>query len=757
MTRTLNWPRTALSLALISATLAVAVLLGSSSTALAARDSGYANLAAYCEANYPPGYDIAVWWGSTPALYCTDNISEPTHSYGPFTAAEACAFSGLGAPDPADYDANWPIPNFSPGFHCGPFDETPPTIAISAPGDGATYEQGQAVTAQYTCTDAESTVTGCSGTVPSGSALYTASPGTYAFTVNAGDSEGNEATQTVHYTVVGDHVTVALEPTGAPGSGSSVVTATITDTGPNGAPAVGKEVQIEPPPEYQVPALVCDSSNRLVYPSRLNSGELLGSSFRRITDGQGQIKLTLYVGTVAGDWTLWAGEPTEQREHWGSASLDVAQSGTATQLVSELPALLVAASDKSLVDFSHPATDDVLNWLGTLAHGGGVLSGVAFMPIHATALSGSAAAGVLLYANGPQVRSNVLSYLEGKSATVPPEGEAIVIDIASMREFQFGTTLAGHPSDSVGNRLPSLAEWEYGGRLDVGENSQGKPRYLPLTAHGRASAGFIAPTGAEDLLFGYGPYPPFAGSAQETAAFATCTGYTATPGPSPSSSSPSSASGADSGEEGTTLTVHSPINLIVRAANGTEAGVTATGQLRDTIPGASISRSGSHVHSVYVPNGSYTVQVLGTGSGAAHLVVTTRSASATGTRVFAFKARRGRSGSLSLSPSGAAARMSFAGRSVHGASGLKLSVRGLPRSLRRGSAVRLSLRVLDQFASPASGVEVRVTVPGGEKASAVSDSRGRVALTLTPRRAGRATVVLSGAGYSTRRLLLAVR
>ena len=754
MTRTLSWPRTAFSLVLISATLAATALLGSSSTALAAGDSGYANLSAFCEANYPPGYNIAVYWGNPPALYCTDNISEPTHSYGPFTAAEACAFSGFGAPNPADYDANWRVPNFSPGFHCGPFDETPPTIAISTPGDNATYEQGQALTVQYTCTDAESTVTECSGTVPSGSALYTASPGTYAFTVNASDAEGNDSTQTVHYTVVGDHVTVALEPTGAPASGSSVVTATITDIRPNGAPAVDKEVQIEPPPEYQVPTLVCDSSNRLVYPSRLNSGELLGSFFKRITDGQGQIKLTLYVGAVAGDWTLSAGEPAEQRDQWGSASLDVAQSGTATQLVSELPALLVAASDKSLVDFSHPATDDVLNWLGTLAHGGGVLSGVAFMPIHATSPAGGAAAGVLLYADGPQVRSSVLGYLEGKSATVPPETEAIVIDIASMREFQFGTTLAGHPNDSVGNRLPSLAEWEYGGRLDVGENSEGKSRYLPLTAHGRASAGFIAPTGAEDLLFGYGPYPPFAGSAQETAAFATCTGYTATPG---ASSSPSpSPSATSSEEEGTTLTVHSPINLIVRAANGTEAGVTATGQLRDTIPDARISRSGSHVHSVYVPNGSYSVQVLGTGNGAAHLVVTVRSAATTSTRVFAFKARRGHSGSLSLSPSGTPARMSFAGRSVRGVNGLKLSVRGLPRSLRRGS-VRLSLRVLDQFAAAASGVTVHVTVPGGKQASAVSDSRGRVTLTLAPRRAGKATVVLSGAGYKTLRLSLAVR
>jgi hypothetical protein len=185
--------------------------------------------------------------------------------------------------------------------------------------------------------------------------------------------------------------------------------------------------------------------------------------------------------------------------------------------------------------------------------------------------------------------------------------------------------------------------------------------------------------------------------------------------------------------------------------------VTATGQLRDTIPGAHISRSGSHVHSVYVPNGSYTVQVLGTGGGAAHLVVTTHSAAATNTRVFAFKARRGRSGSLSLSPSGAPASMSFAGHSVHGASGLRLGVRGLPRSLRRGSAVRLSLRVLDQFAAPASGIAVRVSMPGGGTASAVSDRRGRVALTLSPRRAGKATLVLSAAGYSTLRRSLAVR
>ena len=72
------------------------------------------------------------------------------------------------------------------------------------------------------------------------------------------------------------------------------------------------------------------------------------------------------------------------------------------------------------------------------------------------------------------------------------------------------------------------------------------------------------------------------------------------------------------------------------------------------------------------------------------------------------------------------------------------------------SEAQAAVNVVQQLRSSPRGT-VRVSVPRGGTVSAVSDPRGRVTLTLTPRRAGRATVVLSGAGYRTLRRSLAVR
>ena len=78
----------------------------------------------------------------------------------------------------------------------------PPSISIIAPTSGATYTEGQAVTAVYTCTaPVGTTVTTCAGPVPNGGALNTTGVGPHSFTVNAEDADGSTATKTVNYTV----------------------------------------------------------------------------------------------------------------------------------------------------------------------------------------------------------------------------------------------------------------------------------------------------------------------------------------------------------------------------------------------------------------------------------------------------------------------------------------------------------------------------------------------------------------------------
>jgi DNA-binding beta-propeller fold protein YncE len=79
---------------------------------------------------------------------------------------------------------------------------TPPSISITSPGSGATYQQGQAVPASYSCSPAApATISVCTGTVANGAALDTSTPGTRTFTVQATDSLGQTSSQSVSYSV----------------------------------------------------------------------------------------------------------------------------------------------------------------------------------------------------------------------------------------------------------------------------------------------------------------------------------------------------------------------------------------------------------------------------------------------------------------------------------------------------------------------------------------------------------------------------
>lgn len=77
-----------------------------------------------------------------------------------------------------------------------------PTISITTPASGdPTYLLNQAVAANYSCTDGGSGVATCSGTVPNGNDLNTASVGTENFTVNATDKVGNASNLSAGYSV----------------------------------------------------------------------------------------------------------------------------------------------------------------------------------------------------------------------------------------------------------------------------------------------------------------------------------------------------------------------------------------------------------------------------------------------------------------------------------------------------------------------------------------------------------------------------
>ncbi|HEY1834954.1 MAG TPA: Ig-like domain repeat protein, partial [Solirubrobacteraceae bacterium] len=79
---------------------------------------------------------------------------------------------------------------------------TPPTISISSPEDGEIVNQATKLTASYVCSDGESGVASCEGSVPSGSSLDTSSLGEHTLSVAASDHAGNGSSGTAHYIVV---------------------------------------------------------------------------------------------------------------------------------------------------------------------------------------------------------------------------------------------------------------------------------------------------------------------------------------------------------------------------------------------------------------------------------------------------------------------------------------------------------------------------------------------------------------------------
>jgi CSLREA domain-containing protein len=86
----------------------------------------------------------------------------------------------------------------------GAFEFATPTVKIIAPDGRADYPVGQRTVARFSCSEGGifSPILSCDGTVPSGHAVNTRSPGVQRFTVTAVDATGQEVTNHLHYTVL---------------------------------------------------------------------------------------------------------------------------------------------------------------------------------------------------------------------------------------------------------------------------------------------------------------------------------------------------------------------------------------------------------------------------------------------------------------------------------------------------------------------------------------------------------------------------
>jgi hypothetical protein len=93
-------------------------------------------------------------------------------------------------------------------------DTTLPTVTLTSPVDGASFDQGQGVNASFACADEAggSGIASCAATggILTGHALDTSTVGPHTFTVTATDHNGNVATATASYTVIGGSGAVAF-------------------------------------------------------------------------------------------------------------------------------------------------------------------------------------------------------------------------------------------------------------------------------------------------------------------------------------------------------------------------------------------------------------------------------------------------------------------------------------------------------------------------------------------------------------------
>jgi hypothetical protein len=143
-----------------------------------------------------------LWWNGTAFASAT-----PVYSNATGTTSWSFAFPATRFPADGDYVVRSKAITVGGNEEVAPtatqftFDGTPPTISVRSPAAGGTYSQGQTVNAGYSCADAASGVRSCTGPVENGAPINTSAPGQHLFTVTATDRAGNEASQTVSYTV----------------------------------------------------------------------------------------------------------------------------------------------------------------------------------------------------------------------------------------------------------------------------------------------------------------------------------------------------------------------------------------------------------------------------------------------------------------------------------------------------------------------------------------------------------------------------
>ena len=162
----------------------------------------------------PSGHALTPAAAGTYYLAISSFNNDPVSAWGPifpgdFFGVHGPTGSGGGSPV-----SGWTVYSGTPGSSytitltgvvaCAPGDSTDPTVTIATPADGATYQLGESVTADFACADENggSGLADCVGTVADGDLIDTSTVGSKQSTVTAHDNAGNETTVMHDYSVV---------------------------------------------------------------------------------------------------------------------------------------------------------------------------------------------------------------------------------------------------------------------------------------------------------------------------------------------------------------------------------------------------------------------------------------------------------------------------------------------------------------------------------------------------------------------------
>jgi hypothetical protein len=511
------------------------------------------------------------------------------------------------------------------------------------------------------------------------------------------------------FTAPPDTLAMHFSPSHIPADGLSSFSGTIDVSDSAGQPSPGTAVEIAPPAEAQPRALVC-SGGKVVYPQIQSDGSALGSAFTLTTDGNGQIPLTIWAGTVPGHLFTQASETTDTSVN-DAVSFPLDDTGAHfpaldgfAQLFYNLVRNTQANSKvKVFVQFNQHAvqpegdSQDILLQL-LIASGQTYFPGADFGPV-----SYAGHAGIVFYPHG---------------STDPTAGPTVVLDMRDAVQIATAAA-AGDPIPAANAQVRSLADWAM--------YVSGSHTPPPLT---QTLGPLAAWTGQQYAYFGF-PYPRSPLDAAGQARF-----YNACAAP-----------------QGTPQIVqtHSPVSLVFSSPTGTMFGLDARGQLTGDGTGI-VWRQGDQT-TYLVRAGSYsTMNITGTGNGTAHIDVfgvvgAPLTSYARQISNYVVRVRNGATGALPLNFFGPAGTMSFAGRIVKPQIGLPMQISGLPRRVKHGRH-RLTLTVTS-FSAPLSSAVIKLA-DGRPSHLAATDRRGRARFTVKlPRGRLKITVTFPGAATLT--------